>query len=134
MAEVVELLRHDTAADEELARVGIKAAARIADTWGLTAAQAADLADVPGRTWARMRNGSWNGNLTRDQLLRLSAIAGVFKGLRLTFSEDLADRWPTLPNTGPLFEGRSPIDVMIDGGLPSIIATRGYIDAVRGGV
>ncbi|MEM6762421.1 MAG: antitoxin Xre-like helix-turn-helix domain-containing protein [Pseudomonadota bacterium] len=116
-----------------MARVGIKAAARAADTWRLTAAQSADLVDVPQRTWARMRKGSWNGNLTRDQLLRLSAIAGLFKGLRLTFSDELADQWPTLPNTGPLFGGNRPVDVMIAGGLPSIMAVRLHIDAVRGG-
>ena len=38
-----------------------------------------------------------------------------------------------LPNGGPEFEGRRPIDAMIEGGLPRILRVRTYVDALRGG-
>jgi hypothetical protein len=43
------------------------------------------------------------GELTKDQLLRLSAVIGIYKSLELYFSEPLARSWFTRPNTGPLF-------------------------------
>jgi antitoxin Xre/MbcA/ParS-like protein len=46
----------------------------------------------------------------------------------------MADRWPQLPNKGPLFGNRRPIDAMIDGGIPRMLEVRRYIDAVRGGI
>lgn len=114
--------------------VGVKAFSRIAAAWGLDAVRTAKLADVAPRTWARMAAGEWKGELTHDQTLRLSALVGVYKGLHLYFSDELADRWPTLPNAGPLFLGDKPVDMMVQGGLPAIMNVRDYVDAVRGGM
>ncbi|AKI01455.1 Protein of unknown function (DUF2384) [Hoeflea sp. IMCC20628] len=66
--------------------------------------------------------------------MRVSAVTGLYKGLHLYFSDELADRWVTMRNTGPLFDGRTPLEAMIEGGLPTILATRNHIDALRGGV
>ena len=71
--------------------------------------------------------------LTRDQLLRLSAVIGIYKSLELYFAAPLSRDWMTRPNTGPLFAGARPIDSVIDGGLPQILALRSYLDALRGG-
>jgi hypothetical protein len=46
----------------------------------------------------------------------------------------MADRWPRLSNSGPIFENRRPIDAMIDGGIPLMLEARRYVDAVRGGL
>lgn len=116
------------------ARVAAKAYARIAAAWGLSNQVAAELIAVSPRTWARMKTGEWTGRLNRDQLMRVSAITGLYKALHLYFSDALADRWVSLRNTGPLFAGREPIEAMIDGGLPAIMETRNYVDALRGGV
>ncbi len=104
------------------------------DLWGLSNDQAAALVDVTDRTWARMKKPGWSGRLSQDQLLRLSAIIGLYKGLHLYFSDALADEWPQLDNDGPLFKGARPLDWMIAGGLPAIMAARDYVDALRGGV
>lgn len=114
--------------------VATKAFTRIAAAWNLKNDQAAELAGVSARTWARMKAGEWTGDLSQDQTLRLSAIAGLYKGLRLYFSDALADRWVQLSNSGPPFAGKAPIEHMRDGGLPAILATRNYVDALRGGV
>ena len=117
-----------------VAGVAAKAYARIAAAWGLSNQVAAELIAVSPRTWARMKTGEWTGRLNRDQLMRVSAITGLYKALHLYFSDALADRWVSLRNTGPLFAGREPIEAMIDGGLPAIMETRNYVDALRGGV
>lgn len=115
-------------------QVGLKAFRRLAAAWSLTNEEAAQLADVTDRTWARMKRPGWSGRISQDQLLRLSALVGLYKGLHLYFSEPLADRWVKLANTGPLFGGTSPVAYMLEGGLPAILRTRAYVDALRGGM
>ncbi|MCY6381745.1 antitoxin Xre-like helix-turn-helix domain-containing protein [Hoeflea prorocentri] len=119
--------------DDRVASVAAKAYSRIAGAWKLNNKRAAELIAVSPRTWARMKTGEWTGKLNRDQLLRVSAISGLYKALHLYFGDTLADRWIGLRNTGPLFAGQAPVEAMIDGGLPAIMETRNYVDALRGG-
>lgn len=118
---------------DQVANVAAKAYARIAAFWKLNNAEASELIAVSPRTWARIKTGDWVGTLKRDQLMRISAVTGLYKALHLYFSDDLADRWTGLNNSGPLFGGRTPIDFMVDGGLPAMLDTRNYVDALRGG-
>ncbi|MBC7282145.1 MAG: DUF2384 domain-containing protein [Hoeflea sp.] len=116
-----------------IARVSATAYSRIAAAWRLGNEAAAQLLDISPRTFARMKTGDWSGRLSRDQLMRVSAATGLYKGLHLYFSDELADRWVIMPNTGPLFGGQPPVETMIAGGLPAMLATRTYVDALRGG-
>ncbi|MGV8987272.1 MAG: MbcA/ParS/Xre antitoxin family protein [Cypionkella sp.] len=117
----------------EINAVALKAYARVADAWSLSLKEAAALADMSESTWKRAKKPDFAGELTKDQLLRLSAVIGIYKSLELYFSAPLAKSWFTRPNTGPLFGGARPIDRVIDGGLPQILAVRTYLDALRGG-
>ncbi|WP_371168750.1 antitoxin Xre-like helix-turn-helix domain-containing protein [Aliiroseovarius sp. 2305UL8-7] len=114
--------------------VALKAYGRIVQTWGLRLEEAADLADMSTSTWKRARNPGFKGDLTRDQMLRLSALVGIYKSLHLYFDEKIADGWMSLPNAGPLFAGARPIDTMIEDGLPQFLRVRNYVDALRGGM
>lgn len=122
------------APDAALDAVALKAYRRLVETWRLTDDEAAALADAPQRTWARMKRDDWTGRLGQDQRLRLSGLVGLYKGLHLYFSDEVADRWVKRPNGGPLFRGASPLASMRAGGLPAILRARDYVDAVRGGV
>lgn len=119
---------------ERLSTVALRAYRALAQRWALSNAEASALLGVSGSTWDRIKRGEWESSLSQDQLTRVSALVGVFKGLALLFADDMADRWPRLPNKGPLFERRPPIDAMIEGGIPRMIEIRRYIDAVRGGL
>ena len=119
---------------ERLTAVAVKAYRALAARWNLTNVEAAALLGVSQSTWDRIKRGSWDQALSQDQLTRVSAAVGVFKGLSLMFADDMADRWPRLPNRGPLFERRTPIEVMIEGGIPRMLEVRRYVDAVRGGL
>lgn len=114
--------------------VAVKALTRILRAWKLGGDRSAKLAGVSGRTWARMQAGTWAGTLSQDQTLRASALVGLYKGLHLYFGSDLADTWVSLANRGPLFRGSAPADFMVTGGLPALISTRDYVDAIRGGL
>ena len=113
--------------------VALKAYARIVEAWSLSVKDAAGLADMSESTWKRARKPDFAGELTKDQLLRLSAVIGIYKSLELYFSDPLAKTWFTRKNDGPLFGGHPPVETAIDGGLPQILAIRTYLDALRGG-
>jgi hypothetical protein len=117
-----------------LSGVALKAFRALAEQWELTNSEAAALLGVSESTWDRIKRGTWEQPLSQDQLTRASAAIGVYKGLHLLFADQMADRWPKLANRGPAFQRKSPVDAMIEGGIPLMLETRRYIDAVRGGV
>ena len=119
---------------ERLTPTAIRAMRKVADHWSLKGHEASSLLGVSPSTWDRMSAGKWESSLSQDQLTRVSAIVGVFKGLHLLFADSMADRWVRLRNKGPLFENHSPIEVMIDGGIPMMLDVRRHVDALRGGL
>ena len=125
-----ELKAQDT---PDINAIALKAYGRVAEAWGLSVKEASGLADMSESTWKRARKPGFAGELTHDQLLRLSAVIGIYKSLELYFSEPLSRQWMTRANAGPLFSGARPLDAAIDGGLPQILNIRTYLDALRGG-
>ena len=117
-----------------LSPTALKAYVQLADKWELSSGEAATLLGVSSSTWDRIRAGRWDGVLTQDQFTRVSAMVGVFKGLHRLFADSMADRWPRLSNRGPIFDRLSPIEAMMHGGIPRMLETRRYVDAVRGGL
>ena len=110
-----------------------KAIVRATEAWKLTNAEAAKLFDVPTATWGRMKDGTYKGRLDQDKITRASLIIGIFKGLRLLFNGPLTYGWIKTPNAGPGFNGQTPVQVMIKGGIPAMMTIRQHIDALRGG-
>ena len=119
---------------KRLTPAALEALRGLATAWRLTGDEMALLLGVSASTWDRMRAGHWSGTLSQDQLTRVSALVGIHKGLHLLFADDMADRWPRLANSGPLFGGQTPIAAMIAGGIPLMIEVRRLIDALRGGL
>jgi hypothetical protein len=119
----------------ELSPAAVEAFLRLCGIWRLTAKQSlALLGEGSERTWFRIKARKWDGVLSQDSLTRVSALVGLYKGLHLLFSDSLADEWVLLPNSEEVFENLSPLNFMIAGGIPAMLQTRGYIDALRGGV
>lgn len=119
----------------EYTEAALEAFVRLTDIWRLNSKQACALVgEGSDRTWFRMKAREWHGVLSQDALTRISAMIGLYKGLHLLFSDPLADDWIRRPNTEPVFGGDAPVDHMIKGGIPAMLATRSYIDALRGGL
>jgi uncharacterized protein (DUF2384 family) len=102
--------------------------------WKVKSDEAASLVGVSSSTWDRVVAGKWKQTLSQDQLMRVSALVGIFKALQLLFADDMADRWIGLQNSGPLFGNRTPIKTMLDGGIPTMLDVRRYVDGLRGGL
>jgi hypothetical protein len=71
--------------------------------------------------------------LDQDRLQRISYLIGIFKALNILYSTKLADQWVQLPNTNPIFTGRTPLTYMLQGGTPAMEIVRRLLDARRGG-
>lgn len=120
--------------DAESVAILVRAVVRAAELWELSNDEAAALFDVPPATWGRMKSEQFRGRLDQDKVTRASLLIGIFKGLRLLFNGPLTYGWPKTPNRGALFAGRTPVDVMIAGGIPAMTEVRQHIDALRGGL
>jgi len=118
---------------QRLSPTALRAALSLAEKWMLKGPQIAALLGVSPSTWDRMSAGKWEKSLSQDQLTRISALVGVFKGLHLLFADAMADRWVRLPNKGALFDNRAPLEAMIDGGIPTMLDVRRHVDSLRGG-
>jgi hypothetical protein len=69
-----------------------------------------------------------------DRITRISYLLGIYKSLHILYDDALADEWIKLPNTNALYGGRTPLAVMMSGGLIAMQTTRKLLDARRGGI
>src|ERR1700753_2723791 len=117
-----------------LTPAALEAVRNLAKAWDAKGGEMAALLGVSASTWDRIKSNAWGQALSQDQLTRASAMIGLFKGLHLLFADDMSDRWIRLRNSGPLFANRTPVETMIEGGIPAMIEVRRYVDALRGGL
>jgi hypothetical protein len=116
-----------------LTRAAIDGLQHIAAAWSLTVEQTCGLmGDVPASTWH-----SWVARPPRDlgvdRLTRASYLLGMYQALHVLYPNSrLADEWVRRPNTNPLYGGRAPLDVLLDGGIAAMDRTRSLLDARRG--
>ncbi|SFD66560.1 MbcA/ParS/Xre antitoxin family protein [Massilia yuzhufengensis] len=80
----------------------------------------------------------WKKNPDRvlevDRITRVSYLLGIYKALHILYGDKLADEWVHLPNTNPVFAGRTPLAYMLAGGLIAMQTVRKLLDARRGGL
>jgi Antitoxin Xre/MbcA/ParS C-terminal toxin-binding domain len=132
-AEVLERVK--TALDDErLDPAAIRGMVAIGKAWDLTGAQSAALIRTSERSWIRIKGDPAPGDLDTDQRTRASALLGLYKGLHDFFGPELADKWVKMPNRGPVFGGQAPLDLMLGGGIPAMLDTRDYVDALGNGM
>jgi hypothetical protein len=101
----------------------------IADKWRLSADEQIALLGSPGRsTFFKWKKDG--GTLPADTRERLSHILGIWKSLRILFTQDeRGEEWVRAKNR--YFDGASALDVMLEG-MSGIIRVRRYLDAQRG--
>ena len=73
-------------------------------------------------------------NLDRDQLDRVSYILNIHQALKMTFSNnENIYGFVNMPNKNPYFNGKTPLEIMSAGSLPSLYEVYNRIDALRNG-
>lgn len=104
---------------------------RLAEIWDLSTDQQVILLGAPARsTFFKWKKEG--GTVSGDTEERISHLGTIFKDLAILLeTPEAGDRWLKAPNK--YFEGRSALDVMLEGRLADIIKVRQYLDAQRGG-
>lgn len=118
----------------ELGAAGFRTFIEISNAWELGIADRVRLlGDIAESTYHKWRSGKM-GELSRDQLERLSLLLGIYKALRLIFSDEATGtRWLKGANSDAPFAPLSPLQCMLNGSIDDLYAVRRYLDAWRGG-
>lgn len=111
-----------------------KMVTRLFEHWQVDSSAQAELLGLSGgsRTAvSRYRRGTPLPE-SRDLIDRVGNLFGIHKSLRLLYPEnpEIAYRWPTLRNS--TLDNYTPLEIMVEQGLPGIVAIRGYLDQLRG--
>jgi hypothetical protein len=119
---------------KEISPTAIKMFGCITDHWALTEAQSlALLGGVAPPTYHFWRTAPEGRELNQDTLTRVSLVIGIYKALHGYFSDSLADGWIRYVNRAPMFSGRTPVDFMIQEGIPGLLQMRRMLDGWRAG-
>lgn len=119
---------------ERLSQSALKGFFKLAGAWKLRDDDAREL--LGGLSSSSFYD--WKKNPDRvlevDRITRISYLLGIYKSLHILYGDKLADEWIHLPNTNPVFGGRSPLAFMLGGGLIAMQGVRKLLDARRGGL
>lgn len=117
----------------EMAPAALRAFFRIAEAWKLSQHEARVLlGSPPESTYYKWKSGQI-GSVPRDLLERLSYVLGIYKALQILLpAPAAADSWVKQPNSAPLFNSRSALDLMLSGNVSDLYLTRRYLDSERG--
>lgn len=127
-------LRADPEVRRRMSAPAIRAFFKVADAWRLSSREGQGILGWPANsTFYKYKSGDV-GMLSLDTLTRISLVLGMFKALRILYSDrGLADRWIRLPNSNALFGGNPPVDLMSRGEMDNLYKVRRLLDARRGG-
>jgi len=107
---------------------------RIAERWGLTAAEQQRLLGVGKTTLFAWRAGRIRSGLDAAVLERLSYLFRIHAALQILLPvPERADAWLRLPNAAPLFGGGSALQRLLGGQVGDLMRVADYLDAARGG-
>jgi uncharacterized protein (DUF2384 family) len=105
----------------------------IVEKWDLRAEQATALLGGTSHGRYYELKKTRKGSLSQDELTRISLLIGIFKALNILFGARLANQWTSLPNSNPMFNNASPLQMLLRGGVPGMIGVRRLLDSRRGG-
>jgi len=115
---------------KRLSPSGLKIYSRIVDLWSLSPEEACRLLGVgSAEIYETMRHNPEAQILNEEQMYRISYTIGIYKALHICHSDDLADRWIMLRNRNVIFNGLSPLEFMLQGGIPAMRTVRCLLDA-----
>jgi hypothetical protein len=118
---------------QDLSGPALRTFFKIAAAWELTETEQMRLLGLESRSTLQSWKRGAVRHIGRDALERISYVIGIFGALQILLpNEDASDKWVRIPNSAPLFGGRSAIDRMASGNVADLFVVRQYLDAQRG--
>ena len=122
----------DKRVQKRLSPAARKAFFKIANAWNIRDEEAKQLlGGISNGAFYQLKGGELKTPLDQDRLTRVSLMVGIFKALNTLYSQKLADAWISLPNSNPMFAGKTPLAYMVKGGQPAMMRVRQLLDARR---
>jgi hypothetical protein len=101
---------------ERLRGPAMRTFSNIADRWGLSEQDRLQVLGISNEE-----------EFTHEVLERVSHVLSIYRGIHTLLGvSERADRWMRAANTEPLFSGRCPVDLILEG---EFVAVRRYLDA-----
>lgn len=118
---------------------GLRTFLNIATLWQLNERQRILALGSPARStyhnWVAKAQAGLGISLPLDTLLRISAILGIHKDLRILFGDPQRGvQWLRAENAAPLYGGQQPIDLILSGTQMGMLDVRRFLDSWRGGI
>lgn len=118
---------------------GLRTFLSIATLWQLSERERILAIGSPARStyhnWMSRAQAGETISLPLDTLLRISAILGIHKGLRILFGDSQRGvQWLKAENAAPLFGGQRPADLILSGTQIGMLEVRRFLDSWRGGL
>lgn len=105
-------------------------ATRTLDAWGFSPDEIPPVFELtPAQLQRFQATGLPEESVTEELTVRVSLILGIERALEILLAEE-ADRsdWVNRPSKAPLFRGRTPKSVMLEGQLDDLREIRTYLD------
>src|SRR5271156_452871 len=118
----------------QLSGPGLRTFLNIADEWRLSEQERLRVLGFPARStfhgWIAKVRQKTNITLSADELMRISAVLGIYKALKIIFPRDEdAARWLRPSSPGPRFGGKAPLVLITSGAQDALMQARRWLNA-----
>lgn len=115
-------------------QTAFKVILNIFDKWNCTTEEALTLLGLKRSTWFKYKNAPEQASFSHDLIERISYILNIHAALRVLFSnQESVYQWVRKPNKAPFYNGRSAMDIMMQGRVVDLWAVASRLNAERGG-
>ena len=122
------------ALDNKQVQTAFKVVLNIFDKWHCTTEEALTLLGLKRSTWFKYKSAPESASFSHDITERISYLLNIHAALRVLFSnQESVYQWVRKPNKAPFYNGRSAMDIMMQGRVVDLWAVASRLNAERGG-
>ncbi|WP_051555197.1 MbcA/ParS/Xre antitoxin family protein [Legionella fairfieldensis] len=112
----------------------LKAVLNILEKWQCSTEEMQRLLGLKRSTLFKYKSLPEKASISQDLMERLSYLLNIHAALRVLFSHpDSVYNWIRKPNQAPFFNGKSAMDIMLQGRVVDLWAVASRLNAERGG-
>jgi Antitoxin Xre/MbcA/ParS C-terminal toxin-binding domain/Antitoxin Xre-like helix-turn-helix domain len=116
------------------AQIAFNATVQILKKWRCSTEEQLRLLALKKSTFYKYQSQEQSSTFNPDLIERLSYILNIHASLRILFSHpDSVYGWVSKPNNAPFFDGRSALEIMLQGRVIDLWSVASRLNAERGG-
>ena len=120
--------------NNEQVQTAFKVVLNIFDKWHCTTDESLTLLGLKRSTWFKYKSAPEKASFSHDLIERISYLLNIHAALRILFSnQESVYKWVRKPNKAPFYNGRSAMDIMMQGRVVDLWAVASRLNAERGG-